>query len=790
MSVPADQMQAVDSAMAQGNAEANGDQYDAQTCADVKEWQKKIKEARDHDKPQRKRYALNRRYARGEGKWDVNVPIAGPNIDILTSLLYARNPDLDVQPAPMTTPPPMSQIMEMARKEIVADPATKQMMLQVGVQATQAATLANQQAIADAPQVGMGDSTAPKNLPAPPVPPEVAGEMAAQAWLQATIKKAAKEIMAPFRQRVSDAKQIGQTLEIVVSNMWQKARLKARMKTDTRSGLTVGVGYLKATWQERDGTDPVAADRQRDSQDKIAKLQADQNALDGGDVADQDAARAQVEQEIEGLESGKELDVNRGMAIDFVRAEDITIPTSVSDISMYLDSPWIGHRIFIPRDEALAVCPELTEEDIKAASTYWLRKLRDPKDKLDVGPIDVVDIDPEDADQFKTDKTNGSIDANATPHVCLHEIWSKATGMVLGIMEGVDDKYARKPAAVNVGTTRFYSFFQLAFVWEDGERHPVSLVERASSLLDEISRLYSDRRDHRRRTKPKTVFDKGNLSPDDASAITNGGSQEMIGLEPTVPGSGIANMVTVLQYAKVDEALYNDRDTMDKTERVFGVQEALASTLNGTPKTATEAEIQQTGTNARTNFKRDAMDEMLSDLAQYSAEIAVQKYSHDEIVQIAGPWAMWPQGLDVQHLDLLVNVSIKAGSSGKPDTAAQQQAWATLFPLLNQSILKIGQLRQSDPGDIADCLEELMEETVSRTGERLDVSRFSPPAPSQEPGPMPQMPGAPGSPAPGAGAAPMPAQAPPTDNPNNLPVPKHGHVMNAQNHIVKPGAMQ
>jgi hypothetical protein len=708
--------------------------------------------------------------------------------------LYSRDTELDVQPSPSTNPPPMAQIIEQARAEITTDPKTKAMMIQVGTQATIAAETAAQQSTLGGPQTLLDANGKQPVLPPAPVPPEIQGEMAAQAWLQATIKNAAKQIMAPFRQRVSDSKQIGQTIEIVVSKQWGKAKLKKRMEPNVRSGLTCGIGWIKGTWQERSGNDPIAGNRDQDAQDAIAKLKVQQDALEAGDSPDPDALRASVEQKITGLEANVQIESAKGFAVDFVRAEDITLPNAVSDLSMYLDSPWIGHRIFIPVDDVLAACPDLTADDLTKAANYWPVKVRDPKDQLDVGAIDVVEIDAEEADQFRTDKTNSKVEKDATPHVCLHEVWSKENNSVLAIIEGIDEKYARKPAPPNVGTTRFYSFFQLAFVWEDGERHPASLIDRSRSLLDEVSRLYSNRAVHRRRTIPRTVFDKGGLSPDDASAIATAVTQEMIGIEPTMPGTPVASLVQVLQYAKIDEALYNDEDTVKKIERVFGVQEALASSIN-VAKTATEAEIQQTGTNARTSHKRDAIDAMLSDLAQYTTEIVIQKMTHDDVVQVAGPFAMWPQGIDVQHLDLLVNITIKAGSSGKPDTSAQQQSWATVFPLLKQSIIDIGRLRQSDPSDISDCYEELLEETVNRTGEHLDVSRFIPPAPSQDPGAMPPPPGAvppPGQPgaSPGNGAAPMPSQQTPPVNNDVLPVPHNGHVLNTDGHIVPPPGAQ
>jgi hypothetical protein len=121
-------------------ANAADPKYDAQECADVKAWQKKIEDARKFDENARKQIALSRRYARGDaGEFEIKIPIAPSYVDILSSLLYAKNPDLDVQPSEATNPPEMAEIIDMAREKVGTDPQTHQIMEQVGVAATQRA---------------------------------------------------------------------------------------------------------------------------------------------------------------------------------------------------------------------------------------------------------------------------------------------------------------------------------------------------------------------------------------------------------------------------------------------------------------------------------------------------------------------------------------------------------------------------------------------------------------------------------------------------------------------------
>ena len=144
----------------------------------------------------------------------------------------------------------------------------------------------------------------------------------------------------------------------------------------------------------------------------------------------------------------------------------------------------------------------------------------------------------------------------------------------------------------------------------------------------------------------------------------------------------------------------------------------------------------------------------------YSAELALGGFTEQQVRLWAGQDAVWPQGVEVEKLESLVTVKIRGGSSGKPNTSAERQAWATALPLLEKGIMQIGQMRGADQLEIADRLEELMRETIRRLGDNLDVDRFIPGAAPGQPGAgmMPGMPGPMGAPGAG-GPAPMPPES-------------------------------
>lgn len=537
--------------------------------------------------------------------------------------------------------------------------------------------------------------------------------------------------------RLEDARQLGKTLEIVIRRLWRKAKLKAAALPMVASEITVGTGWIKACWLERMGDDPVIRAQINDLQDNVARLNRLSIEVAEGDSADLDAKRAELEQQMAALEAQVEVMIARGLAIDHIAAEDVQV-SPCTPLERYLDSPWIAHRTFMSIDDAKADYPEVADK-LGRATLYFRRRPLDPLEKRDVGTLAVESVRAEDADSHTG--SSGIGESKDGGNVCVWEVQSRDTGTVLTLIEGLDC-YARPPAPPNPGTSRFYSLFLFATGFVDGERHPQSLVSRSARLFDEYNRVRSNFAEHRRRAIPKLAFDASNLSPEDAKKLEAGATGEMVPLKPLRPGEPVSNLIQPVQYNGIDMGLYDTGVIRAELEMLWGIQEALSSSIQ-TAKTATEAELQQQGTMARISHKRDALEMMLSDLAVYTAEIALQKLDRNDVVQMAGPEAFWPEGLTVEELEILLSVEIRAGTTGKPDTTRQREAWATVMPLLQQAIVQVGQLRMSSPLDVAECIEELVEETLARTGERIDADRFLPDVPEQMPGMVPGMPPAP-----------------------------------------------
>lgn len=618
----------------------------------VKAWLKRIEEAREFDKGAREGYAKDRTYCQEQANtdvYDVRVPIAGTYVGILTTFLYARDPEVSVELAEAVSP---------------------------------------------------------------------------------RIKQ--------------EAKAFATTLEIVVGRLWKKRKLKAAADPLVRSGLSVGIGWLKAAWHRETGSNPALQQEIAGLRSSLAAISQLQSALAEGMVGDDSAQRAELEQRLQQAEDEAERIIFNALCIDFVRAEDIQVAPECACLQQYVDSPWIAQRLFMPMDKAKATYPDAA--DVLGSATAYFRIPGKAADGAGFGGAARGDQ----ADAFSKGPAGATDTSKAC--VCVWEVWNKETGHVITLAEGCP-RYLREPFKPEQRTTRFYPFFSWAVIWNDGARHPQSLVDRSRSLLDEYNRTRTNYRTHRSRAIPKTGFDRGALDPHDAKKLEGAVVSEMVGLD--LQGQRPDQVVFPISYNQIDPALYDTQQIRAELEMIWGVQEALSSSIQ-TAKTATEADIQQQGTESRIGYARDSLDEMLSELAVYTAELAVSPngLTQDEAANWAGADALWFNVPEPEMLDIVVQVDIRAGSSGKPATALRQQQWSILLPQLQQSAIQIGQMRGSSPLDIANCLEQLAVETVKRAGDTsIDPYSFIPQAPAPVDPALDPMGGAAIDPAMAAGAA-------------------------------------
>ena len=695
----------------------------------VATWLHELQCAREFDKAIREGIARDRRYARGDTGFEVSVPLIPGAIDTLVSFLYARDPDVDCVPSAQVEapkePPPSPPQPPPGLEGLLSDPT--QALQSVATQGLEGAAM----------QVGYDLAR------------QQAEYQQAQSEYEARLMAYQAE-QEERRQRRIERALFAQTLEIVISKLWRKGKLKKRARKVLRSCLTTGQGWLKLSWQERTVRDPVTQQRLNDLQESLERIARQMHDVEycPEDLPDLEAAKLKIEQEMAGLQERMERVVYRGLAIDMVSPENLQVASGV-DLTDYLDAPWICERIYMTIADAAARWPDVDIKDLRRATRY---RRRQPKDCDDEAPE--REYNASDADQY----VEG--DANEKPsdldYIAIEEKWSLDDGLVYRTAQGLDF-WLDEPAPPNVRSQRFYPYFLLAMYEVDGERAPQSLPQRTWRLANEYNRTRSAFAEMRRRSYPAVLFDATSISPDEADNLVRAQRQELIPIK-TTSGKPLADCFSPKPVAGLDPMMYDTTPIIRDFDRTTGTQEALQGTVEAA-KTATEAEIQQTGFQTRTASGRDTLEDWLGEIAVYTAEIAVQKLDPADVLMLAGGDAVWPQLDSVEELDTLMDISIRAGSSGKPDTRGQREQWQVVMPLLMQAIHQVAQLRGAAPGEVADKIEALVETTFERMGDRVDVSHYLPQHEGMAPG---MVGGAPPSPAPGVpGAIPPPSAGDP-----------------------------
>lgn len=698
----------------------------------VQAWHSEREAAREFDKAVREQIAKDRRYARGDSGFEVSTNILGANIDTMVSFIYSRDPDIDVMPAQMV------EVPKEQPPQPPQPPAGLQGLMNDPMQALAAGGGDLQQAAFAA-----------------------GAQMAAE---QAEYQQAMTEYeqaMALYQHQQAQRRQVrieralfAQTIEVVVSKLWKRARLKRQARRAVRSVLTTGIGWVKVSWQERTQRDPVVQQQLNDLQDNLRWIARQIDELDDpANAGELGGRKLAIEQQMAGLRERAERVVARGLAIDFVSSENLQVAPGVA-LMEYQDAPWVAERIFMTLHDAAVRWPDVPIDKLRRA-TRWQRRTPKREHAAPEG-----DVGQHEADQFVAGDSVTSGQRSDNDFICVWEKWSLDDGLVYRTAEGLDF-WLDEPAPPNVMSGRFYGYFALAFLEVDGERAPESLVARSWKLANEYSRTRSALAEMRRRSYPGVLFDEGELAPSYATKLANNARQEFIGIK-TVSGRAVGELFAPKPVSGIDPAMYDTSMILADIDRVWGVQEALRGSVE-TAKTATEAEIQQGGFQSRTGSMRDALEEWLGDIARYTALTAVQKLDVNDVRPLAGADAVWPQMEALEELDDLVDVDIRAGSSGKPNTRAEREAWQAGLPLLQQAIMQVGQLRGSSPSEIADKIEALVEATFEKAGDPVDVGRFIP----QHEGQQAQPPGTPGGLMPQAPGMP-PVQEPAGQPPVNM----------------------
>jgi hypothetical protein len=535
------------------------------------------------------------------------------------------------------------------------------------------------------------------------------------------------------------------TLRIVVSRLLKDAGLKRKGKRQVRTGHTCGAGWLRVSLTTHGEKDPIVQNEINTLQENLRELEALERNLAEGEVCSEGAARAEIAARLTALQSKLERQVADGIALDWFSPDDVQVSSECGELVGYVDSPWIRFRTYKGKLEAQRLTG-WSAEQLKGANVYAQRKRtgnETPSSGKQNDWIKVTDPSAQTADGF----------------IAFEEIWDRTTGMVYTLVDGINDRWARAPFAPVTGS-RFYDCFLYAPHFVDGERHPQSDVHQLRKLQDEYGRTRSNFAETRKRSIPMTVWDAADMPATELSKVNSAEANEHVAVAFTGnPETPVQSRMARITTPPIDPALYSTQPITTDMEKMSGAQDAMQSSV-AVEKTATEAQIQNSGFGARIGNRRDALEDMLAEMGLFVAQLALQALPETTVQKLAGSRYVWPK-LSVDEVMSAFDFEVKAGSTGKPDKAAKRAAWMSLLPLIEKLITVVGNFRSKGPAFewAVKPYVAMLEMTFDLLDMRHDVERFLPQPPPVDPmvaALAGAMGGAPGAPAEGGmGGDPM-----------------------------------
>lgn len=498
-------------------------------------------------------------------------------------------------------------------------------------------------------------------MAAPPTVIDMTGQPIAPAKPPAVME--AEALIADFQQgmqRRDLLKRVGRTLEVLfdyVLKSQQPLDFKTAAKQWVRRAKTTGVGWAFMEFQRELGPDPAVVQQIDTAAQRLGLLRDLMEDIHEGNVSEEDSAEAaQLEAILQNLQNMPEIVLREGVILDFPPSTNV-IPDRLTKKLVGL----IGAR-------HLTVKCMYTKEQVEGIFGVDLGK--DYTEYVsDQGQPTVSQVD------FKSEGGDGE------KLVCVYKLFDKASGLVYLMCDGYD-RLLRPAAPPTAQVPGFFPAYALTFNEVESEKQlfPPSDVELLASMQREFNHARQGMFENRDAARPRYVAAKGVLDEDDKKGIARLQPHEVLDVNLT-SDTPIEKVIQRLPTGGVDPNLYETNQIFSDIQVVVGSSEAQ---LGGIARaTATESAIAASAGASAATSNIDDLDMCLTRLTRDMGDVLMQEMSEEQVKKICGVGAVWPaEALPDIRKDLFLEIA--AGSSGKPNQAAEIANFERLAPTLLQ----------------------------------------------------------------------------------------------------------
>ena len=476
-----------------------------------------------------------------------------------------------------------------------------------------------------------------------------------------------QEVLAAKRY-TDQIDRFGETLEVLYDYFAkeQQPTQKSQMKSLVRRIKTCGVGYVEVCFQREYYKNPDETAKLEDHTRRLEELQRRAQDFADEEVQDEDPEIAELQSLIadlqNSLEQGKTL-LREGPVDQYPRSTEVIVDKKCKRLRGFLGAGWVAREY------------HMTPEEVQQK---W---------GVDVGS----DYDPyrkasqtEESDHFRveSDLPSGVQEEDERRGlVCVWRVQNKDLGQVFVVADGYKD-FLEAPRAPDYEIEGFWTVFALTFNESESEElFPLSDVHMLKHTQREYNRSREYRRLHREANKPKYFTQKGRLEDKDREKLENHQAHAVIELKAMTADMPIDRLIQAFQPVGMDPALYETNSEIEDVLRTVGSQEANLGGVGG--ETATETSIAESARMTSVASNVDELDDFLSDVARAKGKLMLMEMSVKMVREIAGPGALWPE-VDREAVAKELTLEIKAGSSGRPNKAAELANLERALPYLLQ----------------------------------------------------------------------------------------------------------
>lgn len=491
--------------------------------------------------------------------------------------------------------------------------------------------------------------------------------------------------MTEYHSMMHRLGQFGQTIEILVKHFADECDLRSLAKGMIQDCTTVGIAWLKVSWQENMGQDPVGNRRVNDFQDTVNRLTRLSEEHDKGDFDENDERYRQMidlTKNIQAMvqseawkqmaygdgsdpreirwaqgEACKRADITeiphfRGFNADPIMPEDVSLDWKITRPEEFRKARWFDHRVKKTWDD-IAEEFGLTEEEVNMHRRADRRGLETKDPRIGSTTSNMTTADP--ADRAENEGLSDD-------EVTVHERHDREQNRIYIWVEGSDrflDDYEPE-----VTSKFWFPFFPLYFNRVTGKFLPISDTQLLRSLNDEFNMLRTHDREGRRAAYNKYIFAKGALSDEEKEYLR------------TCPPEGVVEVEKADEVQKYFSRVLgsNYNPALYDTGKVRMDIDAMAATPSSARGTVGNANFAIEEKNAADQMAQDAdryresVENLFQDIFTHMADILVQVFPESNAKAIAGPGAYFPY-TDRETLWRNLQLEIEAGSTGKPDAA-------------------------------------------------------------------------------------------------------------------------